>query len=97
MWPERKDVVWVRKEDMLCVIDPPMQSTTTTMSFQLSATTTELIVEMFKHYVDKTYASRPEAWYRLVIYDTVQCHILTKGQLRELLIELHEFWFWFKY
>jgi len=22
MWPDRKDVVWVRKEDILCVTDP---------------------------------------------------------------------------
>ena len=52
MWPEREDIQWVKMKDivfnLLCVIEPPSQSSKTHRTFQLSLATMELIEERFQ-------------------------------------------------
>ena len=45
LWPEREDIQWVKMEDILCVIEPPSQSSKTHRTFQLSLATMELMEE----------------------------------------------------
>lgn len=52
-WPKREDVLWIKRENILCVIESPVQASKTHMTFQLSAATVESIEERFQRSGDK--------------------------------------------
>jgi hypothetical protein len=46
-WPAREDTIWVTREDVLCIIEPPSQVTKTRKTYSLSPATLELIQTRF--------------------------------------------------
>ena len=45
-WPEREDILWVKKEDILCVIEPPLQTSKTRKTLQLFSATIDVTEEI---------------------------------------------------
>ena len=49
-WPAQKDVLWVTKQSILCVIEPPLPACKTGRTFKVTEATMELINQRHKSY-----------------------------------------------